>query len=48
LNSYLYAGPLEINHLKTQEDKPFTLLNLPYFLGGQLREYVRWLVEGSN
>jgi predicted AAA+ superfamily ATPase len=41
----LYAGPLEINHLKTLEDKPFTLLNLPYFLAGQLKEYIRRLIE---
>jgi hypothetical protein len=41
----LYAGPLEINHLKTLEEKPFALLNLPYFLAGQLKEYIRWFVE---
>jgi len=39
------AGPLEINHLKTLENKPFTLLNLPYFLAGQLKEYLGLLIE---
>lgn len=41
----LYAGPLEINHLETLEEKPFLLLNMPYFLAGQLKEYIRHLVE---
>ena len=44
----LCAGPPEINQLKTQEDKPFSLLNLPYFLAGQLKAYIRWLVEGKK
>jgi len=38
----------EINQLKTLEGKPFTLLNLPYFLAGQLKVYVRRLVEGQK
>jgi len=38
----LYAGPLEINRLKTPEGKSFSLLNLPYCLAGQLQDYLRW------
>lgn len=38
----LYAGSLEINRLKTPEGKPFYLLNLPYFLAGQLKDYLLW------
>lgn len=41
----LYAGPLEIQHLKTPEKKPFSLLNLPYFLTGLLNEYLSWFVN---
>ncbi len=41
----LYAGPLEIHHLKTPEGKPFSLLNLPYFLAGQLDKYLNWFLS---
>ncbi|MFC2157651.1 ATP-binding protein [Acidobacteriota bacterium] len=40
----LYAGPLEIHHLRTPEKKPFFLLNLPYFLAGMLDKYLSWFL----
>jgi hypothetical protein len=41
----LYAGLLEIQHTRTPEGKPFSLLNLPYFLAGSIRDYIRWFIE---
>lgn len=43
----LYAGPLRIDRLKTQEGTPFLLLNLPYFLAGQLKEYTGWFIANQ-
>jgi len=42
----LYAGPFEIQRTQTPEGTPYQLLNLPYFLAGDLRTYLRWFVEG--
>ncbi len=39
----LYSGVLQIEKTHTAKGKSFTLLNLPYFLVGQLMEYVKWL-----
>jgi len=44
----MYAGPLEIHRLKTQEGKPYVLMNLPYFLASQLKDYLRWFIEDSE
>jgi predicted AAA+ superfamily ATPase len=44
----LYAGPLEVERAKTPEGKPFFLMNLPYFLAGSLKDYIRWFVEKSR
>jgi predicted AAA+ superfamily ATPase len=37
-----YAGELTVNTLKTADDKTFYLLNLPYFLAGQIEKYIEW------
>jgi predicted AAA+ superfamily ATPase len=44
----MHAGPLEIHRLTTHEGKDFFLLDLPYFLAGQLKEYIPWAVEKSG
>jgi predicted AAA+ superfamily ATPase len=41
----LYNGPLEIVRTKTPEGRPFSLLNLPYCLAGQLRGYILWMID---
>jgi len=44
----LYAGKFSIEHHRTPMGKTFHLMNLPYFLGAKLPEYVAYLVgEGS-
>jgi uncharacterized protein len=40
----LYAGRLEITEARTPRGRSFRLLNLPYYLGTQLRNYMDWLV----
>lgn len=41
----LYAGPLSVETVQTLEGKNYQLLNLPYFLSGQLEDYLEWLVQ---
>lgn len=36
----IYGGKLSINPLKTNSEKEFTLLNLPYYLTGKIKEYI--------
>jgi hypothetical protein len=43
----LYGGPLDIIETQTPSGRTYTLLNLPYFLAGKLKEYVAWFVEGQ-
>ncbi len=41
----LHAGPLTLASLKTQEGKPFHLLDLPYFLAARIHDYIEWMME---
>ena len=38
----VYSGPLKKESFRTLRNKPFTLLNLPFYLTGRIREYIRW------
>lgn len=40
----IYGGILSIDDLKTRKDKPYKLLNLPYFLSGWIDSYLDWFV----
>lgn len=40
-----YSGSVKIDHLKTASGKKFKLLNLPYFTGTLLADYLNWLDE---
>ena len=40
----LYAGQLHVEEHKTLTDKPFKLINLPYFLAGKLDEYLKYFL----
>jgi len=37
----LHAGPVESIETSTPAGKPYTLLNLPYFLAGKISDYIR-------
>lgn len=43
----LYAGNLKKEILKTPTGKTFTLLNLPYYLAGQIEQYLQWAFNGE-
>lgn len=40
----LLANQFLVEEVKTLSGKPFYLMNLPYFLGGKLPEYIDWFV----
>ncbi|MBW1784300.1 MAG: DUF4143 domain-containing protein [Deltaproteobacteria bacterium] len=42
----LWAGPLERVEASTPTKRPYTLLNLPYFLAGKMEDYILWLIIG--
>lgn len=37
----LYAGKFQIDTLKTPNQSPFTLINIPYYLAGNLEQYIK-------
>jgi len=41
----LYGGIFGVDEIKSISGKPFTLLNLPYYLVGKIEDYLKWLVE---
>lgn len=41
----LLSNKLSIEKVTTPEGKPFTLLNMPYYLATRIPQYVRWLVN---
>lgn len=43
-----YAGRIQTNILETPSKKKFTLLNLPYYLVGNLRQYLDMLFKQAN
>jgi hypothetical protein len=36
-----YAGNFQVEEHKTFTGKPFKLINIPYFLAGKMKEYLR-------
>jgi predicted AAA+ superfamily ATPase len=40
-----YSGKVHINDIQTINKKPFYLLNLPYFLAGELERYLDWFIK---
>ena len=41
----MYAGEFEVSKIETASEKPFILLNLPYYLGTKIKEYAAWLCQ---
>ena len=41
----IYSGELKIDKVKTIKGKPFFLLNLPFYLTGQIKHYLRWFLD---
>lgn len=44
----MYAGKFNIEeHITPRLNKPYKLMNMPYYLGTKLPEYITWFVEGN-
>jgi hypothetical protein len=41
----IYGGELKIEETTTPAGKPYTLLNLPYYLGTKIKDYLDWFVK---
>ncbi|MBW6502345.1 MAG: DUF4143 domain-containing protein [Bacteroidales bacterium] len=41
----IYAGKFEIVRTKTPGGKPYLLMNMPYYLGARIPEYLAYFVE---
>ncbi len=44
----MYAGHFKIERVFTAEGTPFLLMNMPYYLGTQLPEYIDYFVNGHS
>jgi hypothetical protein len=40
----LYGGIIKMDEINASHGKKFTLLNLPYYLAGQIESYCRWMI----
>ena len=40
-----YAGALNITNAITKNGKQYQILNLPYFLGSQIEQYIAWFIK---
>jgi len=41
----IYGGEFKIEHAVTPEGKPYLLMNLPYYIGTKLPDYIAWFIE---
>ncbi len=41
----VYGGEFLVEKTKTPSGKPYVLMNLPYFVGTKLKEYINWFVK---
>ena len=41
----MYVGEFIINETKTPEGKPYLLMNMPYYLGTKIPEYIEYFVN---
>jgi len=43
-----YSGKVQIDNIQTINKKPFYLLNMPYFLVGELERYLDWFIKQAE
>ncbi len=41
----IYSGKLKVDNAETIKGKKFSLLNLPYYLAGNIKKYLHWFFE---
>jgi len=44
----MYAGQLSLHPALTPNGKKYRLLNLPYFLGEKINEYLGWMKDRAE
>lgn len=44
----MYGGLFKVEKTKTPTGKPYWLMNLPYYLGTQLLEYISWFTKNNT
>lgn len=44
----IYSGPLKVDRLVTIKGKAYFLLNLPFYLTGQIGQYLDWFLKNYN
>ncbi|MEK6481660.1 AAA family ATPase [Catalinimonas sp. 4WD22] len=44
----MYAGEFKVIKTKTSEGKPYLLMNMPYYLGTRIPEYVDWFINHNT
>ena len=43
-----YAGEFTVTRTQTPGGTPYLLMNMPYYLGTMLPEYIAWLVDNHK
>lgn len=43
----IYGGQFNIEQVKTPAGVEYTLMNLPYYLGTKIPEYVKWFIDNN-
>ncbi len=41
----MYSGPFSVESHKTPQGKPYLLMNLPYYLGTRLPDYIKYFIN---
>ncbi|MCS4436014.1 ATP-binding protein [Aquiflexum gelatinilyticum] len=44
----IYGGEFKIEETKTPGGKPYYLMNLPYYLGTRIKEFIEWFVQRNG
>jgi len=44
----LYAGEFKVEKTKTQGGTPYLLMNMPYYLGTKIPEYINWFLQNHT
>lgn len=44
----IYGGNFKVEETQTPSGTPYLLMNIPYYLGTQLYEYIEWFIQQPN
>ncbi len=43
-----YAGEFHVNRTQTRDGTPFLLMNMPYYLGTKIPDYINWFITNNT